>query len=42
MDMFCVNVAGTASIMKNMMPLVLESNEKKVGGARSRERGKLD
>lgn len=28
--MFDVNVAGTASVMKHMMPLVLDSNEKKV------------
>lgn len=30
MDMFDVNVAGTASVMKHMIPLVLDSNEKKV------------
>jgi hypothetical protein len=27
--MFDVNVAGTASVLKHMMPLVLDSNEKK-------------
>ena len=32
MDMFDVNVCGTASIMKHMLPLVLESHEKKVIG----------
>lgn len=30
MHMFDVNVAGTASVMKHMMPLVIDSNEKKV------------
>lgn len=28
-SMFDVNVAGTASVMKHMVPLVLDSNEKK-------------
>jgi hypothetical protein len=32
MEMFDVNVCGTASIMKHMLPLVLESHEKKVIG----------
>ena len=30
MHMFDVNVAGTASVMKHMLPLVIDSNEKKV------------
>lgn len=32
MDMFEVNVCGTASVIKHMLPLVLESHEKKVIG----------
>lgn len=32
MDMFDVNVCGTACVMKHMLPLVLESHEKKVIG----------
>ncbi len=36
LHMFDVNVAGTASIMKHMLPLVLESHEKKVIGITSK------